>query len=509
MIPPLHREETVDLTNELLGAGWLRRCPTERETREVVVDGVWRTGPQTRFRQALIEALDGATEVALLSSFLLADDRLADAMLRAAKRRVRVYVLTASEQRVGKIVRDDDLFEQRMADQHKKLLESLSGNVLLRSAEHIHAKFLVVDPQSPTRARAWLSTANFNKALEDSIELGVRLDGAGARALAACFHWAFWCEAERELRGAQRLIEIRPQYPAVPTRPADDVVFATLRDEARLRDRVVELIHSAHHEILVASYGIEADHVAVQALIDAAKRGIQVTLLTRPRPAVASGSRALAAAGVTIVAHDKLHAKTLVVDGQVLVMSANLEQHGLDRGFEVGAILADSAARGVAETLREWASTFPWVYRADASRGEHTGDFCPAESGLRDGVVKVIESHTHRAPPVVAADALALNDAPRPEFAPDIPRGVLPQRLNLEWDVIAPTLPKDAKERLREVEREESASDGSLKKTRSRIPYDPPAFEHKGAVYVVPNSGDDLDRARRLAADLNGKVVLR
>ena len=89
MISPLHREQTVDLTAEPLGAGWLRRRPTTAETREIVIDGVWRTGPQARFRQALVEALDSAKEVALLSSFLLADDRLAEAILRAAKRGVR------------------------------------------------------------------------------------------------------------------------------------------------------------------------------------------------------------------------------------------------------------------------------------------------------------------------------------------------------------------------------------------------------------------------------------
>lgn len=413
MIHPLHREQTVDLTSQPLGAGWLRRHATRAESREFVADGVWRTGPQGVFRQVLANALDSAAEVALLSSFLLADARLAEAMLRAAKRGVRVYAVTASEQRIGKVVRDDETFEQLMSDQHKKLLESLAGKVLLRSAEHIHAKFLVVDPQSPTRARAWLSTANFNKALEDSIDLGVQLDASGTNALAACFHWAFWCEAERELRGERRLIEIRPSHPAAPLRPADDAVLVTLRDGTRLRDRVVALINDARHEIIAASYGLAADHIAVRALVDASKRGVRVTFLTRPRRAVAAGVTALASAGVSVVAHDKLHAKALAVDGQVLVMSANLEAHGLDRDFEVGAVVSGSVGRGVEETLREWANAFPWVFRADATRGEHVGDFCPLESGLRDGVMRVTKSHVQNLSAVVASDALALDDAPR------------------------------------------------------------------------------------------------
>jgi len=509
MISPLHREQTVEFTTLPLGPGWLRRRPTEAETREVVVEGVWRTGPRLCFLQELIAALDGAAEVALISSFLLADDRLAQAMLRAAKRGVRVYVLTASEQRLGKVVPEDEVFEQRMVDQHKKLLESLAGSVLLRSAEHIHAKFLVVDPQSPSGGRAWLSTANFNKALEDSVELGVRLDAAGARALAACFRWAFWCEAERELRGVRRLIEIRPNHPAAPTRPADNEVLATLRGWARLGERVVALIGAARREILVASYGLAADHPAVRALVEAAKRGVQVTLLTRPRPAVAGGVAALASAGVAVVAHDKLHAKALVADGQALVMSANLEAQGLDHGFEVGAVLAAGVARGVEDTLRDWATSFPWVYRADATRGQHRGDFCPAEAGLRGGVVKVTEAHRQGLPAVVAPDALALDDAPTPALTPAAPRGELPQRVTFGWDVMPPNLPKGAVERLQEVKREEDGKDGRPKKATARVPHDPPVFDHGGKVYVVVASGADVDRARQVAARLGAAVVLR
>jgi cardiolipin synthase len=334
--------------------------------------------------------------------------------------------------------------------------------VLLRSAEHIHAKFLVVDPASPTRARAWLSTANFNKALEDSVELGVMLDAPGARAMAACFQWAFWCEAEHELRGPGRLVEIRPKHPGAPPRPDNETVFATLKDGTALRERVVALIRGARREILAASYGLGAEHPAVQALVEAAKRGVRVTVLTRPRRAVAAGVAALASAGISIVAHDKLHAKALVVDGQALVMSANLETQGLDKGFEVGALVSPGAARGVEETLRDWVSTFPWVYRADTTRGGHLGDFCPAAAALRDGVVKVTESHAQKLAAVVAPHALRLGEAPAPALKPSPPKGELPRRVLFTWDVVPPTRPHaipDASE-LAEVTRSQSPSPG-------------------------------------------------
>lgn len=507
MIKPLPREQVLDLTSEPLGAGWLRRGPTGAEAQETPAPGVWRTGPQLRFRDELVAGLDAATDVALVSSFLLAEEKLAAAMLRAAERNVRVYVLTASEQRIGKVVREDEAFEQRMADQHKKLLDSLAGKVRLRSAEHIHAKFLVVDPQKETRVRAWLSTANFNKALEDSVELGVALDPAGARALATCFQWAFWQEAERELRGPGRLMKIEVP-PALPARPNDTSVHATLKDATALRERVVSMIQGARQEILVASYGLGADHPAVRALAEAARKGRSVTVLTRPRRAVAAGVAALASAGATIVAHDKLHAKALFVDGKALVMSANLEAHGLDQGFEVGALLPLEIARGVERTLREWASTFPWIHRASATRGEHLGDFCPADAVPRDGTLRVTEWHAQSAPDVVAADALRLDDAPAPAVKPAPPQGTLPQRVKVTWDVRPPALPKGATERLREVEREEAGKDGKPRKVKARVPYEPPVFEHAGKLHVVVRKDEDIDGARQLAAELRGSVVV-
>ena len=508
MISPIPREQILDLTNEPLDPGWLRRAPTRTESHELVGPGVWRTGPQLLFRNELVSAMNKAREVILLSSFLLADDHLAQAMIQAAERGVRVYVLTASEQRIGKVLREDDIFEQRMVEKHKKLLEGLADKVLLRSAEHIHAKFLIVDPQSESGACAWLSTANFNKALEDSVELGVMLDADRVRGLAACFNWAFWCEAERELRGPNRLVEIKPNHPAAPPRPSHAAIFATLRDSMVLREQLIALIRGARNEILVASYGIAADHAAVGELVEAARRGVLVTVLTRPRPAVAAGVALLASVGVSIFAHDKLHAKAVVADGKALIMSANLEAQGLDKGFEIGAVLPADTARAVETALREWASSFPWIYRADAMRGQHRGDFCPALFGLRDGVVKVVHSHSQTVADVFANDALHLSDTPPPALKPSLVPGELPQQVMFTWSVLPPRLPKGAKEQFKTNEREKQGKNGKSKKEKESIPYVPPVYELMNKRYVLLRNAEEADKAQQLAADLGAMVVL-
>lgn len=506
----LECEKIIDCRAEPLGAGWLRRCPTAPETTEQPGAEVLRTGPQGLFRNALVQSLNGASEVALVCSFLLSDKSLAAAILDAAQRGVRVYVLTAAEDKVSKTLADDEQFEQRMVEEHKQLLAQLAGKAMLRSAEHLHAKFLVVDPGNPDKAHAWLSTANFNKALVDGIELGVKLLGDDARALAEYFQWAFWCETQHELQGKNRLSSVKPMQPAAPPKPASDTVIATLKDSWFLRQSVVGMIQAARHEILVASYSIAADHAAMDALVQAAQRGVQVTLLTRPRPAVAPAVARLASTpGTSILAHDKLHAKALVVDGQVLVMSANLETHGLDSGFEVGVLLSSQPSRLVEMTLRDWAKTFPWVYVAAAQRGDHLGDFCPAESPLRE-VKSVTELWAMPAlPPIVATDALKLQEAPQPNIqAPKPPANQLPQQVKVSWTVQAPRLPKGAVERLQESEKEEKAQDGKIKKIKTRVPHEPRLFDHRNQAYVLLSQSDQETRVRQRAAELNARVVL-
>jgi cardiolipin synthase len=510
MMTPLKRQRLLDLSHEPLGPGWLRHHPTTAEQVEERGRGVWCTGPQTRFRRQLIEALGHANELVLVCSFLLAERELADAMLLAAKRGVRVYVLTASDQSIAQFVRDDDEFAQRMLDEHKGLLAELAGRVCLRSAAHIHAKFMVVDPKL-AGVRGWLSTANFNKALTDGIELGIELDAELARTLAAYFQWAFWCEATHELRGPRRLAEVTRRHPAVPPRPSHPRLVATMTDEQRLRDAVMQLIDGARERLVIASYGLDVGHPTIDALCRAARRGVSVTVLTRPRPPVAAAVRTLAAAGVKVRAHDKLHAKAIVADDRALVMTANLEAGGLDRGFEIGVLLNSEQSKQIHQILEDWSVRFPWTFSSDTTRGQFLGDFCPVESRLRDGIVQVTQGHAQSLAPKVAKDARQLDRVEEPAFVVKVPANELPRAVTFSWEVQPPKIPKQARERLRTVERTVPAKPGAKGNARTiseQVSYDPPVYEHGKLLYVKLREPAELDAAGRLADELGATVAL-
>ena len=504
MIAPLKRSQVRDLSGERMPPLWWRRKPTLTSGSESPGPGLWRTGGGGDFRRAMIAGIDAAREVVLVASFLLTDAPLAEAMLRAASRGVRVYVLTASEQSIAKATDEED----RRVEEHKQLLRSLVGKTLLRSAEHFHAKFVVVDPfaPAPARGRGFLSTANFNKALIESVELGIELDGAQAAALGGSFAAAFWNEAERELVDADRLGTVG-KPPAQPRVVAHPAVLTTTKTSTQLREGVLALIRSARRELIVASYGLDAAHPSVVELRAAAGRGVAVTVLTRPRPAVLAAAKFLAEGGVVIRAHDKLHAKAILADGVGLVMTANLEAQGLDRGFEVG-VRVEGAAKVLAATLAEWIDSFPWAFHHNPTRREVMGEVWIGDRGSRDAKVAVVEGEAVALPPVTAADALSLDATPAPDQPLPANDKRVPCRVQFDWEVRPPTLPKEAKERLRVTRREVSGKDGKPTTEEQRTSYEPPVYEHKGSVFVKLRTPADAEAARRLAVEFRGSVVV-
>lgn len=447
-----------------------------------------------------------AQQVVLIASFLFSDEEIAKALLRAAKRGIRVYVITASETRLNSLPKEDDGFEQRMIQEHKRLLDSLADAVLLRSAEHFHAKFLIVDPRGP-QPRGFLSTANFNPALREGVELGIALDADMVEALSHWFGWVFWHEAEHELSGKGRLAGVEPP-PGNVSEPKHKGIWVTTRSHTSLGAAVLRIIEESRHELIVSSYGFDLGHTVVARLIEKANQGRKVTVYTRPRPAVAKAVAEMSAAGVRVFAHDKLHAKAVLSEREGIILTANLEAHGLDRGFEVGVQLSPTALADLRMTFEQWQDQFPWQFAGAATRGEHLGEFCLPERGLRDGIREVVEQLPVQLQPVVADDALALDQAVRPNFVSPKTERKIPRWFLFEWEVQPPRLPEKAKELKRTVVTEEDDKDGKLRKVEVQESYVPPLYEHRGKRYVVVREQEHLKQARALSEQMQATVVI-
>lgn len=502
MIPSILRDTVLPIPKPLPPC-WLRRAPTEPD-RPGEGRAVLRVSPEGGVHRALVETIRQAREVLLVASFLFADEGITEALLDASARGVRVYMLTASDQTLEKHANDDEIGGAKDVEAHKRLLNRLAPKVLLRSAHHFHAKFVMADPW--TTPTGHLSTANFNKALHDSVELCVPLGAVAARQAALCFFHAFWSEAQFELVGPGRFGAVQSP-PATPPEPTFGPIVATTQAHAVLRDAVTTLIAGATRTLTVATFGLDATHPLVDALLEKAQSGVAVTVLTRPRPAIREAALRLEQAGVRVLAHDTLHAKAVVSDAGALVMTANLATLGLDSSFELGLRLDDEAAEELRRVLDEWIARFPWTFASAAPRESHLGDICLADKGLRDGIRRVIAVKDIRADDVVADDALKLEQAKEPVLK--LPAmDELPHKVRYVWTVVPPRLPKGAVERKREVAREEPGKDGKPRTVKVKVSFEPKVFDLGKQAFVLLSSLEQRGAARKLADELGARVVV-
>lgn len=375
--------------DETISECWVRVQETKPDNDADPYDGVMRVGPNNRFRNALIETIRNAKETIIASTFLFADDEIERELLDAAKRRVRVYLLTASDAQLSdaRYREDEDSFESKMIEQHKRILNKFAGKILLRSAGYIHAKFLIVGPRG--NAHGWLSTANFNLALQQSIELGLYVEKEQAQAIWDWFAWAFWESTDFELlsKGSMQKVKSPPIRLLCPFTTNDRVLVTANNGSKTIYEEAKRLVKKAKKEIILSSYGLSADHSLFDDLVQKAEEGVRVTVLTRPRKEVYEAVSLLKITDAKIYAHDKLHAKAIVSDSGGMVMSANLEEKGLDLGFEIGMRLTQKQCGKVREILCDWEKTFPWQYELEYAPAEDQKIFevCEAMKGLPEG----------------------------------------------------------------------------------------------------------------------------
>lgn len=243
------RERIIDRSEEALPPSWIA---TENISSvvEYPEESVFLTSTSARAAGRMIEAVEAAQDVVIVSSFLFAHDELEKALLAAARRGVRVYLMTASEMRLKKGMGRSD-FDEEVYKDHCRILDEFAGRVLLRSANHFHAKVLLVDPL--TNPMGYLSTANFtNMALSRNQEFVVGLDAEQVRRAFEWLRWEFWEKAEHELRepGKLQTLDIDSRVPA-PDAATVETLVANTSVRTEITAVVEEVIESAKELSLI------------------------------------------------------------------------------------------------------------------------------------------------------------------------------------------------------------------------------------------------------------------
>lgn len=374
-------EYTVDQRSRPVPPVLVRNTAPRAEGTPTTQDH-WRVAATGADRAVLTEALSiirAAQQIVVFSSFLLSDADIQRALLEAAARGCRVYGLIAAEAKLDRDVSDEDDFETKTTDSHKQMLNEFAGRMLIRSSPAFHAKCVLADPTAVS-ARGILLTANLTtEALIRNEELAVRLSATETREMFEQLRYAIWEIAERELVGKGQLDRVKPLSEVPLPQPAQHVV-ATMGGRCQIRDVMMEMIDSAQRGIVVSSFGWDADHPLVVALCKRAGEGLPVTVLARYRAASTPALVKLRKAGASVFCFTWLHAKALVCDDQAMVMSANLQKHGLDDGFELGVRLAGADSEALLGLLQAWTNHSQWQLEIPSTLAGVSGEIVPLPS---------------------------------------------------------------------------------------------------------------------------------
>ena len=487
--------EVIDQRQRELPPTWVSTHASTVRRRERG-HAMFESGRSREMANAIVSLLSQAREKVVMSSFLLADKAVEDAIQQAAARGVRVYVLLASEARLGREEGEGE-FDKRVLEQHKSMLTRLGGHALFRSAPNFHAKVVIIDPD--TRPAGILLTANItSEALERNEELAVTLTSAEVVEVTGYLKWAMWESAEHELVDPKDRFKATRPLGKVAHPEAGAAVVATTAATHTVRAEALRLIDDARSRILVSSFGWDEDHDVVRRLCARAREGLEVTVLARVRPSSMPALLSLAQAGASVLGFRWLHAKAFWTDsGHALVMSANLQRNGLDRGFELGVRLSEGRAQELFERLMAWTSAAPWRLEPKPRLGALCGDVMVWQRGqLVDAEIKASVDVDLGA--VTAASAAAL-EAPRPTLpeSGDLPR--LAHELRCTWVVVVPTLAAKAKERRRPA----------AEKHQQPSSYVPPVFrEPNGRLVVAVWSPDELEQARAVMAEVDAATIV-
>lgn len=339
--------KTVDQSQVVMPPVWSNSSINNNKSLSEIQNDLFISGRNRELANYLIQLISEAKHSAILSSFLLADEQLEDAIDEAALRGVNIYIMLACETRLEGDTPDDD-FGKQCLDQHKYMLNRLAGKVLIRSAPHFHSKMVIVDALNsnhPQEAKGVLLTSNLtSEALERNEELAIRLNEAEIQEAVQVIKWAMFEYAEHQMQNNHEFSAVKKQNTVAFPQNLKQIVYTT-HEHHSIRDSVLKLINESSKELYISSFGWQEDHSVINAICNKARQGVKVTILCRNRFNSMPALTKLSEAGAAVYGFKWLHAKAIWNDrNEGMIMSANLEQHGLDTGFELGVLLHEERA---------------------------------------------------------------------------------------------------------------------------------------------------------------------
>lgn len=367
LIKDVEIQESVSYGLDNLGTCWLSQDngTGKREKITNFVHGDERniivTSKEKELLNHLIEMVDEAKDVVCISTFLIQKSGLTDALLRAAERNVRVYLLTAQKEDLIKASDELSEWETKLIEEHKDILDSFVGNVLVRTAPHFHAKFILVDPKSQSpQGLVMTCNATVDAMCGKNMEIAAMLTPSEITSYFSQFIKGFWEEAKHELLKKGELAAVKDTD--FKMNIGNIIHPATCSNEYSLKDAIIKLIDNTHKNLIITGWSFDKDHGIAMTLLNALQRGVKVKVYTKPSYRNTEALMDLLKKGAEIIGHERYHAKLIISDGvNGLVTTSNYTKKGLDEGFEVSVIVGTKDVRLIQDIIEYWDKKCDWM----------------------------------------------------------------------------------------------------------------------------------------------------
>jgi len=337
----------------------------DKEMKEFYQPDIWFIGKNRIFEREIASAIDKANDLIVICSFLIQETDITNALLKAAKKGVRIYILTASEQRLAKDQGKENETENERIEDHKKLISKLKTKCFIRTARHFHAKYVLIDPKNES-CTGYLSSANFTQhALANNVEIGIKLDGKQIKELFNTFCQVFWYEAEHESLSRESLRSVKKLSEKVFKTPEVNAIFTTKLGKG-FKKTLEEKIQNTKGSIHICTYSISHSTSLFDLLIKQLNSGRKLYVYTRPRKKDLEALEQLSKKGAIIKGHNLLHMKGLFIEDKDktvgMIFTGNLTKESFEGSYDVGIILSDNQNKKIFPIIKSWNKIIPCTF---------------------------------------------------------------------------------------------------------------------------------------------------
>jgi cardiolipin synthase len=530
IIEKITKTKTFNFNSEELGTCWIAKIPKPVKIEEKYERNrkYFVAGSNQALLKHLVKLINEATEIICCSSFLIQETPFTTALFKAAKRNVRVYLLTAREEELKKMDEDLSEFEKRVIPDHKKLLDSMAGNILVRTAPHFHAKFILIDPKSKNK-NGFMMTCNatIDAMTGRNIEMGVSLKPEEVDSFFSQFIYGFWYEAKHQLFHKGELTEVGLPGAHVPNHKSPIHPCTIGNGITSLNSKIIEIISSANKSLILTGWSFQENHDILKAIRSQLQKGIDVTIMTRPNYYNTKALNELVNDGARLYGHDRFHVKTVIADNdQGLIMTSNFTSKGLESGFESAVEIDREDLPEYINIFKNWIDYCLWELKFENTLQTATSNVL--QFNKKDPIKGLLNLSIENKSTKDLGEFKVPSIKDMESFVPDFPniqeKTKKFKTITYSWSTVPPTLPLKAKLVNEEVEVEKPLTKEEIneykKKNIKNIPKtkirkvqrpitDPfPLYKTKKNRYVTVTKWKDIPKASEFANKNNAKLVL-